>query len=491
MGACVVSVFWGGGGTMGHGSALDGTTVGIMFPTDHCVCIPLIVSFWVRHQLQPQMVDSDDELDRIGAEIDRELRRRCQARERRTLTQLSPELLFHILSFTTAYDLLTIASVSRGFHSACGHCKLWGALFHSRWSVPQGPGSKYPGPECYFRNPTTLRLPHDAANAGGGSTSSAGASSSSCSSPKGSGTWKQRYVWRLHCEHAWMRQGHHQYVLLPGSALHCEFLAEDWAVSCGSDGGVTMWDAQLHRRCAVLQGHTAPVFSSSYDATSEWLATAGADECLCVWDPVALQLVSRIQCPGTEVVWQVLCQGQILICASGSGTVQLYDARTGEVARVLVGHSGDIFAVQCASPGLYSAGTDNTLRMWDVGTGKRVCEVPDAHWGSVFGLCLTPEAALVSAAGDATVKIWDAARGALTHVATCDGHQDAVLAVQADEYKVVSGSKDQHVNIWDLSSGRLLNSFTDHPEAVFCLGFGGSRMLTGGNSALTLWDFAD
>jgi WD40 repeat protein len=56
---------------------------------------------------------------------------------------------------------------------------------------------------------------------------------------------------------------------------------------------------------------------------------------------------------------------------------------------------------------LATACGDNTIRLWDVATGKEVCELR-GHEAYVHAVAFSPDGTrLASASGDSTVRIWD------------------------------------------------------------------------------------
>ena len=76
--------------------------------------------------------------------------------------------------------------------------------------------------------------------------------------------------------------------------------------------------------------------------------------------------------------------------ASGSAdkTVRLWEAASGRLLRVLVGHGGPVLSVAFSPDGrtIASGSDDNTVRLWDVATGRELAVFADGSW-----IVLTPE----------------------------------------------------------------------------------------------------
>ncbi|OUL34354.1 ribosome assembly protein 4, partial [Nostoc sp. T09] len=113
----------------------------------------------------------------------------------------------------------------------------------------------------------------------------------------------------------------------------------------------------------------------------------------------------------------------------------------------LEGHSHWLYSVVFSPDGqkLASSGLDNTIKIWDITTGKAIKTLA-GHSSVVF----SPDGQkLASGSGDNTIKIWDIATGKA--IKTLSGHSSAVNSVvfSPDGQKLASGSGDNTIKIWD------------------------------------------
>ena len=109
--------------------------------------------------------------------------------------------------------------------------------------------------------------------------------------------------------------------------------------------------------------------------------------------------------------------GTWLATAGDDGTVRIWDPATGQQRATLTGHTGAVRAVAIAPDGtwLATASDDGTVRIWDPATGQHRATLT-GHTGAVTAVAIAPDGTwLATASDDGTVRIWDPATGQLAH----------------------------------------------------------------------------
>jgi WD40 repeat protein len=78
----------------------------------------------------------------------------------------------------------------------------------------------------------------------------------------------------------------------------------------------------------------------------------------------------------------------------------------------------------------------------------------------VISVAITPDGQrVVSASADNTLKVWDLNSG--KKLKTLTGHTSAIraVAITLDGQRAISGSYDNTLKVWDLKSGQVITSF--------------------------------
>jgi WD40 repeat protein len=193
-------------------------------------------------------------------------------------------------------------------------------------------------------------------------------------------------------------------------------------------------------------------------------------------------------------VWSVAWSpdGRHLASATDDGTVQVWDASTGNTLLTYRGHTDSVKSVAWSSDGtrLASGSVDQTVQVWDAATGSTL-HTYRKPLSLVQAVAWSPDGKrLAAGADDRTVQVWDAATGSTLLI--YQPHSAAVngLAWSPDSTRLASASDDSTVQIWNVSTGTALLAYQQHDSAVNSVAWSpdGARLAsTGHDATVRVW----
>jgi eukaryotic-like serine/threonine-protein kinase len=236
--------------------------------------------------------------------------------------------------------------------------------------------------------------------------------------------------------------------------------------------------------CVALAGHHSQVKLLEFPAGREVFSLQTTHE---------MVLAVAFSSDGKQIVTGTGGQGESL--DKSPGTVQVWDAKTGEEIRHLKGHKGYVNAVAFSRDGklLASAGTDRTIFLWDTSTFGEIAKMR-GHAAVITSLAFRPsdgnEVATADELGE--VKVWDAA--AREERFTLRGHTAAVYSVayHPDGHRLVSAGMDRVVRIWEATNGLEARNLR-HGGSALSLAFSpdGLWLVSGTHDhTVYLWDLS-
>ncbi|MFI5980841.1 NB-ARC domain-containing protein [Streptomyces sp. NPDC051555] len=245
-----------------------------------------------------------------------------------------------------------------------------------------------------------------------------------------------------------------------------------WLASAGFDRSLRIWNVATGATRQVLDGHTGWIWGCAWTPDGASIASAGDDGSVRVWD--VRSGICRTVSTGHEgavMSCAVAPDGTWLASTGVDGTIRVWDVRSGICRTVLTGHEGAVMSCAVAPDGtwLASTGVDGTIRVWDMRSG--ICRtVLTGHEGAVMSCAVAPDGTWLASTGvDGTIRVWDVRSG--TERVSLAGHEGWVnaCAVAADGTMLVSAGTDRTVRVWDVATGQLgLTLYGDTGGANAC-----------------------
>lgn len=279
---------------------------------------------------------------------------------------------------------------------------------------------------------------------------------------------------------------------LPGQdALRVASLAfspDGSKLAVGGDAwDVGRWDLAARRALPRLFVSPAGVGSHKAVKVTQWL-----DSQLARFDSPFLRLDSQImplkQKPVT--VCRYSPDGRTLAAAGASGVAKLWDVATGGERQIRLGEPDLTALAFSPTEDVLATGHRGQVCLWDAATGQLRQRLGE-HRGSITCVAYSPDGAVLATAGsDWTVKLWDlgagrepaSAAGPRDPAVSLVGHRDRVAspAFAPDGRTIATGSWDGTVKLWNVRTAQELISLEKHRGRVQAVAFSPDGTLLAG-----------
>jgi len=308
--------------------------------------------------------------------------------------------------------------------------------------------------------------------------------------------------------------------------------------SGGRDKIIKLWDVASGNEIRRLAGNGQNISDVQFSPDGKLLASASWDKTIKLWDMVTgkeLRTISdaeatsiafspdgqTIAASGSEGIriWKVstgnaikllkehseladlvrtiafTADGRTLASGSLDDTIKLWDVETGKELRTLTGHSSAVSSIAFSADGtlMISGSEDKTVRLWDVKTGQEIHTLKD-HSQGVTSVAFSPNGkSIASSSKDRTIDIWSVSDGSLQK--TLKGHAQALTSVAFSPHSALlaSGSDDNTIKLWEMKKGELTRTLSGHTNSVLSVAFSptGTTLASGSrDNTVRLWDVA-
>jgi WD40 repeat protein len=284
-------------------------------------------------------------------------------------------------------------------------------------------------------------------------------------------------------------------------------------VSAGWSTLATVWDVQTGHESAKSSGHRNVVFCVTWQPDGRRIASAGIDGELFtvkVWDAqtgvvdFALPAIPVSGDPEFFAAAFSRPDGQYLVTGRQNGAVQVWDARTGQEVGTLGIHKREVRGVVFSRVGghLASVSGDGVVRLWDA---TRLDKKPEARLltdrarvpGQGLNVAFSPDGRRLATGGEKnTVKIWDVETGKELQTLGGDSRDIHTVAFSPDPAGrwVASAGEDSTVKIWDSHTGELRRTLRGHTGLVTSVAFTADplRLVSGSRDhTVKVWDITE
>lgn len=275
-------------------------------------------------------------------------------------------------------------------------------------------------------------------------------------------------------------------------------------ITGGLDSTIKVWNYHTGQCISTYRGHDDSV--SSVDFLNKTIVSGSMDNTVKVWHVDSRTCYTlRGHTDGVNSV-KIHLLSNTVFSASDDTTIRMWDLNTNNCLRIFGGidNNGHIGQVQCVIPLIYKDKlieddneSDSEINHWDHQQQQHHHQPqqnqPQSNndFSSVNNADL-PEnpnypTHLLTSSLDNTIKVWDVKTGKC--VRTQFGHIEGVWSISADTFRIISGAHDRLVKVWDLQNGKCLHTFGNN-ASVGCVGLSDSSFVTGlDNGCVKMYSF--
>lgn len=261
-----------------------------------------------------------------------------------------------------------------------------------------------------------------------------------------------------------------------------------------------------------------------------------------VWGFFKKVILSKTMSFSSENEMVIKADDAIIVTASDSNIVNVWDIKTGKLIKELEGHTSKVQVISISKDGKFIAigFADCTIKLWDTKKFGLVQTLDPANVNvtaqrlqAIVSITISKDSKIIAASYlDSTIKIWEVQTGKCILIAqetqmplccTIDqkgtmivsggmdakvivrdlkvqdgvtdlyGHKDWVIsiAISPNNRFVVTGSTDTNINIWDLKTNSYLKTLTGNTDNITCIDISddSSLIVTGSwNGLIKVWD---
>lgn len=269
-------------------------------------------------------------------------------------------------------------------------------------------------------------------------------------------------------------------------------------IASGSeDGIIKLWDTVTGSLQQTLSGHSKEITAMAFLPDGKLIMSGAHEGSVMLWDTTTgdRQDWFHLQPPeerGSSPYALAFSADCRQIAAAGyshdNELIMLFDAATGDLQKILTGHSNTILALAFSPDDmqLISSYWDGIIKLWDTTTGD-LQRTLVGHTNSVSTMAFSPDGKQIVSACYKTINLWNAATGDLQKTLA---YPDVRRVAFSPDGKQIAACFTNCIIFWD-AAGNIQNTVACQLDTVMSMAFSpnGKQIVTGStDTTIRRWD---
>ncbi|HSI12722.1 MAG TPA: WD40 repeat domain-containing protein [Chthoniobacter sp.] len=255
------------------------------------------------------------------------------------------------------------------------------------------------------------------------------------------------------------------------------------------DRTLRLWDVATGRQLLKMEGHTHDVYGAAISPDGKLLASCSPDRTIRLWDAATGKPLRQIEGIGSLRGSLAFSPDGATLAMAGGNEIGLWDVSSGEKLRTFKGHESYVFCCAFSPDGktLVSGSQDNTIRLWEIASGKQVSQFPPGD--TAFSVTFSPDGRFIAAGIFNTVRIFDAATGNEVVKSEARHHSGIASVTFSPDGQTVAAA----FGLMDARTGKTILPFKENGSRFSLLAFSpdGKTLATSmTDSTILIWDLA-
>ena len=261
------------------------------------------------------------------------------------------------------------------------------------------------------------------------------------------------------------------------------------------DSVAIVLDMMTGRKQRVIKDNHKAVFCHDYSPDGAWMATAGGDGVIRVYDTENYTLKYELKGHRALIFdLRFSGNGNEIVSGSWDGTIKAWDFKSGKIRQNILLDNVSPYLVRYSPKDLYivSGDLNKNVQFWEFDSRQNFRSLI-GHTNTVSGIEFSPDnKSMVTSSWDGKIKVWDVLTGMLLAKIESTNAPVYCVAYHSSKPEVVSGGGDQKLRVWSTETGDLIAVLKGHTASVTdaTVTANGKFIISrAANGEVKLWDY--